>query len=167
MSGRIVGAQPPSPGPKCEIVRHTSTEPTTYFCVGSAIFGQWIHWYGNRSHECTHGKKECNGCLRGWPRKWKGYLHCISGVPQKECFVELTPTAAEMLHQMAPSGSPLRGVIMRMSKSRGGAKGRYSVEVLERRSEEDKLPKEKDPYPILAYLWACKNQSTQKQEPPL
>jgi hypothetical protein len=159
MRGKISGSAPPPGGPKTEIVRVTSTEKQIFCCVSSAVFGQWIHWYGKRSHECTLEAGNCNGCQRGWPRKWKGYMHAMTGAPPRTVFVEITPACFELVAMLAPQEKSLRGVYLYLSKTKGGAKGRYLVEVLERRADESQLPEERDPRPILKFLWACKNQS--------
>jgi hypothetical protein len=163
MAGRILGAKPPAPGPKQEVIRVTSTEPRTFVIVSTAIWGQWIHWYGSRSHECVSDKKECNGCVRGWPRKWKGYLHVVERAGGPGNFLEITPMFEDIISMQVPRDQSLRGCIMRVSKTKGGAKGRYIIDVLERRHDLSVLPEERDPVAILKFLWQCKNVSSQNE----
>jgi len=158
MSGKIRGAQPPHSGYKTEIVRVKSTNIQSYTCISTAVFGQDIHWFGNRSHECSKAKSECNGCLRGWPVKWKGYIHCQDWQSKMALvFVEFTASAVEKLLASIPERETLRGAILQICKTKGGAKGRYVVNVLPRVVPDIELPKEEDPYPILCFLWRCKN----------
>jgi hypothetical protein len=75
-----------------------------------------------------------------------------------EGFLEITQTCWEMLCLQAPKGQDLRGMIFRVSKTKGGAKGRFVVSVLERRLDEAELLAEKDPLPTLEFLWSVKRQ---------
>ena len=130
----------------------------------TSVWGQWIHWYGRRSHECTSDKGQCNGCQRGWPKKWKGYLHVYRGNKYETAFLEITPFFVQMLDVQVPPPATLRGVQMYVSKTRGGAKGRFIIDVMERRLQEAELRVECDPRPVLQFLWNCKNTSS-NQEP--
>ena len=161
MAGRIIGSKPPLSGPKRQIIRVTATSPQKFTIVSTACFGQWIHFYGNRSHECVAEKKQdCHGCLKAWPRKWKGYIHCLDWQEQlASCFVELTPSAFEKLTVQVSESRPLRGLNVSISKTKGGAKGRYNISLLERLTPDHELPREEDPLPILNFLWKCKNVS--------
>jgi hypothetical protein len=53
---------------------------------------------------------------------------------------------------------------MRISKTKGGAKGRYLVNVLATRVPESALLPELDPRVTLRYLWNCKKPSGQGSE---
>jgi len=161
MTSHINGSQMPTrKGPRVPVVRVTSTEPQQFTIVSKSIFGQDIHWFRGRSHECTKETKKCNGCERGWSEKWKGYLDCVlwHTTQGERCFLELTPRACEMLLQLAEKDRPLRGLVIRVSKTKGGAKGRYLISALERRIDERELPQEEDPLPVLRKLWLSKDQ---------
>jgi hypothetical protein len=55
-----------------------------------------------------------------------------------------------------------RGLIFRIKKTAGGAKGRFIVELLERRADTKILPPEKDPMHLLQDLWNAKRNNGQK-----
>lgn len=160
MAGRIKGAAPPKPGPRSEIVRVTTTNWQVFTIISTAIFGQHIHWAGGRSHECTKDKSSCEGCMKLWPEKWKGYIHCFHHDTRKQVFLEMTPHLAAQLLELIPENETLRGFQIRVQKSKGGAKGRYYVELLKVRLTEDRMTEEKDPYPTLRFLWLCKDRYT-------
>lgn len=163
MAGRIRGAPAPKPGPRVEIVRITSAERQLFFILGSAVFGQQIHWYGGRSHECRADKGECENCKRGWPSKWKGYLHAIRQSDNQEVFIELTPAACHTLDSLIPESESYRGKVLNFSKTKGGAKGRFVIQVTSNTFNLRDAPAEADPVNVLRYLWACKNSSGQSK----
>ena len=163
MESHITGAAPPA-GSKHHTVHRVTTSQTQQFVIYSkAIFGQWIHWYGNRSHQCTKDKSQCNGCARGWPTKWLGYFDGHNMHTDERVFVEITATAFRLLDQQIQPGENCRGVQVRMCKTKGGPKGRYKIEVLDRRVDPNTLPQEKDPLTVLQFLWKCKNQHVQSE----
>ena len=159
MGGKIRGSIPPKPGPSNEVVRVKTTTPQKFLILSRATFGQWIHFYATRSHECTLDRGACERCTWGWPRKWKGYLHAVQLADKARVFVELTPAAFEMVSQVVPEGEDLRGLILSISKTKGGPKGRYMIHVEGVRRDPVQLPEEEDPLPVLRYLWNCKNPS--------
>lgn len=159
MQSRFKGAaRPEKRTGSLEVRRVTTSELQQFVFLSKAFFGQYIHWYGNRSHECTKDFKECNGCQRGWPYKFLGYVHVIGMPNATEMFLELTLTACELIDKQLPEGENLRGQRINIRKTKGGPKGRYIVDVLERRIDPDTLAAEKDPLETLRFLWACKNQ---------
>lgn len=155
------GATPPPRSNRLDIVRVTSSESQTFVILSRTIYAQYIHWYGGRSHECSEGKKACQGCGNAWPKKFLGYIHATKFGQQNTLFLELTHTACEMLIAQAHANATLRGTQVRISKTKGGAKGRYRVEVLERTFTDEELPPEKDPLETLRFLWKCKNHLTE------
>ena len=156
----FTGPPPPAPAVRMPIWRIKSAEATQFVCLSASIWVQYTHWAGGRTQECTKERKlECEGCRRGFPCKWQGYLHVSQG--SSEGFLELTATAAILLTEQCPKDKSLRGVIFRMKRTKGGEKGRYIVEVLERRAEDEALPQGKDPYGTLRYLWSCRRPSGQ------
>lgn len=160
MSSHLTGSAPPTAGPRIPIVRVTSTEKQSFVIISDSVFGQKIHWYGNRSHECCEDSKHCEGCEKGWAQKWKGYLDCnlYHSTKAERCFLELTPRAYELIIAAAPKGKPLRGLMLDVAKTKGGAKGRYLIDVKERRIDPGELPQQMDPLPILRKLWLSKSQ---------
>jgi len=157
MIERYSGATPPGRSRHTKVVRVQTAENQQFCIVSRSIFGQYVHWYGNRTHQCTREKSKCNGCERAWPSKWLGYLHVIPlGCP--DAFLELTAAACDDLVEQAPEDKPLCGLQVRIRKTKGGKKGRYIIEILERRVDPATLPQERDPLDTLLFLWKCKNQ---------
>ena len=78
-------------------------------------------------------------------------------------FVKITATAFRLLDTQVPAGEDCRGLQVRISKTKGGARGRYKVEVLPRRVDPNTLPLEKNPIDTLAFLWRAKNQHSDRQ----
>jgi hypothetical protein len=162
MHGPINGSLPPARKQRNLIYRVTTAETQQFVIVSRAIFGQNIHWANGRSHECTKDKGKCDGCQKGWPGKWLGYLQAIRVPDNEEVFLELTYTACMMLIHSAEEGKPFNGLQVRISKTKGGPKGRYKVDVMPRRLDVGTLPDEKDPRTTLAFLWACKKPTVQE-----
>jgi len=152
----VRGAPPPPKKFKIEVIRITTVEPLQLICVSRSIYGQPVHWFGRRSHECLSDRGKCHGCEENWPVKWQGYLHVMNASGDWQAFLEITATAWEILLSQAHQGKDLRGMIFRVGRTKGGAKGRYLISVLERRVDEPQLLKELDPYPTLRMLWAAK-----------
>jgi hypothetical protein len=100
-------------------------------------------------------KGDCEGCKRGTPKRWKGYLHVENHNNHTDEFLELTPDSAEQLERGIGAGSTFRG--WRFSMERGkGDKARLKVMVLAHISafgEKAHMKPEQDPKPVLMQLW--------------
>jgi hypothetical protein len=156
MSNLIAGTVPPKPAKRKEIVRITSSEARLYICLSASVWGQGVHWCGKRTEECLKDRKlDCPGCKRGLPWKWKGYLHVSDGVGW-DGFLELTPTAMQLLQAQLPNATSLRGIMFKIRRTKGGARGRYVIEVLERMLMDGDIPEGADPLETLRFLWSCK-----------
>jgi hypothetical protein len=73
--------------------------------------------------------------------------------------LELTDTAWRLLEEQSPDQKNLRGIKFQIGRTKGGAKGRYIINVMEGVIPCEQLPEEKDPYPTLKFLWSCKRSS--------
>ena len=142
---------PPRPGPEMEIKRLRANQSLSVTLL-SALWGVWTHWNGRCSEPCYKDHKKCAGHRKGYPRRWKGYIHAIDHASREEIFVELTPLACQCLLRQLGSATRLRGQVVRI-KRLGGDRARLEVFVMPPHPEHLQLPKEKDPYPILAKLW--------------
>jgi hypothetical protein len=56
----------------------------------------------------------------------------------------------------------LRGMRFRLSRTKGGARGRYLVNILEVPAPEEELPIERDPLQTLRFLWNAKKGPSHK-----
>lgn len=155
-AGPCRGDAPPRFTKKLDVWRVTTSEAELFTILSEAPFGKWVHWFGRRSHECHRDTGQCKGCVESWPSKWKCYLHVAPGMGKVTGFLELTLTAFNMILEQLPKEQMWRGVRMKIRRTKGGAKGRYIVEVLESRQESTTLPPEIDPLETLRFLWNCK-----------
>lgn len=152
-SDYVDGPLPPKPRNTKQVIRHTSTEKIEYCSLSRKIKTVWIHWIG-RSVECSDDE-HCVPCLKGKGRKWKGYLDVIvMGSPQWNAFLELTPVAWEKIEKLFDKERGLRGCRFTIAKTKGGPKGRYLVDVLERYFDMENAQEEESPMPVLRRLWA-------------
>lgn len=151
-----VGSPPPTtPHTRKDVVRVTTAETSQFVIISAAVWGQWTHWDGRRTEECLKDKKvHCPGCNPPKPSKWLGYVHVAAG--KWDGFLELTATAVNLLEEQAGKGANLRGLVVRIKRTKGGPRGRFLIEVLDRRVPEDELPQGQDPYETLRFLWSCK-----------
>lgn len=166
MGAKIRGCEPPNRIKRSEIVRVKTVEKQRFIILSTQCFGTMTHWYCGRSHECTKEKGTCKGCVNSWPDKFLAYIHVLRMSPQEECYVELTETAYKML-LTATLGVELRGATVDISKTKGGAKGKYIIARVEHAASVRHLPEEKDPYPLLSWLWNYKNPAGQPVDLPV
>jgi len=164
MVTRFNGDAPPATSKRAQVHRVTTSEAQQFIILSAAFFGQYVHWHGGRTHKCTLGKSRCDGCEKAWNQKWLGYLDVLE-MDKTRKFLELTRTACNMLCDLAPPDKTLRGLQVRIRKTKGGRHGRYLLELLERRVDGEQLPQEADPLPTLEFLWNCKNQHVNGSKP--
>jgi hypothetical protein len=145
---------PPKPGPARPIIRVQGDEPTIVHIASNRLWGVWTHWDGHRSQPCFQANEECEGCKKGHPKRWKGYLHAWSVKLKREIFLELTPTTAENLLAQLPNGQDLRGLWIKCSRVNGQRQARIKVEIIEPPNSWPtmKMPL-KDPRETLDLLW--------------
>lgn len=161
MSDRVRGALPPAPRSRGHILRVLTAETLQFVCISRTVFGQLTHWNGHRTSECKADKARCDGCQAGLPGKWKGYLHVQTDIHGGDVWLEITPTCWHTIVSQLKEGETMRGMIFRVRRTKGGAKGRYICEVLQRRVDDATLPQEKDPLALLHYLWSSKRPAGQ------
>jgi hypothetical protein len=134
------------------VLRITLPEITEMTVLSPRIMSLWIHWVG-RSMRCVEDGP-CKYCEKGIGRKWKGYIDVL--IMGKTCYpawIEMTPTAANLILQGLDKEKGLRGARLQMSKTRGGAKGRYIIHVHEHYTAAERLPEEQSPIKTLETLW--------------
>jgi len=159
MQGKVEGALPPKRGGRQEVYRVTTTSIQTFTIISESVFGVYIHWANGRSRKCnsqtTLPDVECPGCTKPYPRKWKAYLDAYRHESEvtTRMFLELTQVATEQIWKAMRERESLRGIMMRVRKTAGGAKGRYLIELLDRSVDPATLPDVNNPEQILSYLW--------------
>lgn len=156
MESRFRGAQPPPRGKRIDVHRVKTVEAQEFVFLSPSYWGIWHHWHGTRSSECRAEKGNCHGCENNWPRYFKGFVAALTNLGRTKLILELTTTACEMINEKLPARKDMRGAIVRISKTKGGPKGRYLIDVLERRLDPADLPEDFDPMPELRRLWAAK-----------
>jgi hypothetical protein len=165
MAHRLIeGCAPPPRVSRKEVIRWTSKEWGMFVILSSSAWGQDTHWDGRRTEECLKAKKlDCPGCKRGLPGRFKAYLHVNNGTKTWDGFIELTQAAWEQIITQVETKVSLRGLMFRVRKTSGGAKGRYVIEVMERVLDPEELQQAEDPYPTLRFLWGCKRPVAPKE----
>lgn len=158
------GSQPPARVKRGKILKILNSTPKQLVCLSVSPYGQWTHWFGGRSDECKQDYAKCVGCQKGWPSRFKVYLHVAAPGEGRFTWVELTREAIDTLTDQIPQATSLRGVQFRISKTKGGAHGRFLIEVLERVIPESELDESLDPKELLNFLWSCKRPARQEQE---
>ena len=156
MESRITGSQPPKRVATSQVLRCLDTNVHQYTILSTSVWGQLIHFSHGRSSECLADMGDCQRCADNQPQKWLGYLDVIDHHENCRGFLELTATAAHLLINQVPKGENLRGLVVRMNRTRGGKKGRFVIHVLERREAVEKLPDDANPIHTLRFLWNCK-----------
>lgn len=153
-NGRIRGSAPPKrPGIEIEVVRVTETENRFFILLTEKPWCAFFHWLAARSVTCSDNE-DCAKCVKSVPRKWRAYIHALeqSGSGSREVILELTQAALALV-EVQLCGQPFRGATVKIKKTKGGAKGRYVIEVMSQRVDRATLMQEKDPQPILVKLW--------------
>jgi len=154
---KIRGSMPRESGPKVLVHRVLTPTPEDFIILSKIGMGVDFHWYANRSHECfaQNGEGTCDRCLKGWPLKWRCYLHCLKpeGLQSVQCFLELTKTAFSSLEFQTTERKSLRGVRIKVCKTAGGRKGRYIVQCQTEALDLKTTIEEIDPMPTLRALW--------------
>jgi hypothetical protein len=87
------------------------------------------------------------------PTRWKGYIHFLDLVAQKEAFLEITPAAFSRLEKEVPKEGNLRGLRIQAKRSPGGNQGRLILNLFLWTGDIKSLPAPRDPEPILELLW--------------
>ncbi len=117
------------------------------------LTGVWTHWTGTRTTPCYFHEPTCPGCATQSPRRWKGYLHCWNPSTNSNGIIELTPAAATELLNALPPKSSLRGLQIRLERTKGANNGRLSCSVIGRHPDPDSIPKECAAWPTLSHIW--------------
>lgn len=139
-----------------EIVRISSTVPMKCVCVSSAPWSVITHWRKGRSERCGGDAADCEGCRQSVPLRWRGYLHVIVPPGKEAVFIELSENAVKEILFAFNHRDSLRGCMFGISKTKGGLRGRFIVEPMERVVEESTLPPEETPAATLNFLWSLK-----------
>lgn len=160
MLNEVNGVPPPPPRRRLIVHRVLTAEKQMFVCVSKNPWGMQVHWYGRRSHECFAPKATCQRCIDGWPWKWQAYFHVLVDAGRTPAFLEVTATCYHLLKAQIPSNTNWRGTVFHLHRTKGGAKGRYIGEVLERRIPDSDLPQELDPIDTLRFLWNVKKHTS-------
>jgi len=123
--------------------------------------GVWTHFMGGRTLPCMDS--DCPGCLAQMPRRWEGYLGCLTPSPSRHIIVALTPAAALGISDTAVDRFALRGnlIIFERAGKRLNSRLRARVEPIE--FYQKMLPPEPDLKAHLMHIWGLE-QSHQGQD---
>jgi len=152
MSNEVNGPLPPAHRARVQIVRVDWTEPREFTCISEVPWTKFVHYIGGRSEECLH-PHDCAACNIPVNKKWQMWLQVLNHTGKEMCYLEMTETAYDLMKFQLHHGKNWRGLRFRVCKTKGGKKGRFRIEVLERRIESRDLPPSVAPIGILKFLW--------------
>jgi hypothetical protein len=155
---------PPRPGPELFILRLKGGELKTITIYSRSLFGVNVHWNGAKSEPHFKEEKNCNGCLKKMPMRWKGFLHGFCHEMGQEVFLELTPASAHSLLDQLGQGTVMRGNRIQVKRTKGD-KGRLIIACLTAVPNPESLPPEKDPATSLLRLWGFQDLVSKPAEP--
>jgi hypothetical protein len=147
-----IQSTPPPHGPERFIRRLAAGQRLYVTVLSRSLWGVWTHWFGAKSGPCYRDKKSCDGCKRGFPARWKGFLCCLNLENKHVEFCELTPLAAENLLAQVPKGQSLRGLRLTLERGKGD-KARLKCIITGVALNQCDLPKEETPEKTLVALW--------------
>jgi len=135
------------------LVRLKAGQAMTCRIVSVNLWGLWTHWTGSASEPCFRDDKKCDGCKKGFPARWKAWLHVVNVENRRQVFLELTSTCASILLDQAPDRKNLRGLRVTFTRSKGADNGRLRCELLDASVNGLTLPDPLDPLDTLKTLW--------------
>jgi hypothetical protein len=144
---------PPAPSnlPHLPLERAPAGAHFQRLITSDTILGVWTHFMGGRTLACI--TEECPGCQSNLPRRWEGYLACVTPKPHRHIILALTPGAAIGIHDSAPSPDRLRGLLLVCERfgKRANARLRARVEPVE--LGQHPLPPAPDLKAHLLHIW--------------
>jgi len=143
---------PPDKAGHLWIRRLGAEERITITILSATLWGCWTHWNGRSSEQCDEDEKKCHGHRRGYPLRWKGYLHVYNHKENCQEFIELPPGAARCLLATVDESTNLRGQRCDIKRMKG-RKTRLEISWRQAAADRDALPKEKSPHETLKALW--------------
>lgn len=146
---------PPKPGPELPLLRVLEDSVQSFTILSTSVLGIWCHWnvQGKCGMPCTLPVEQCLGHTKGWPLRWKGFLHVGCHTSDRQGFLELTPRGAVQLKNQVADWNALRGWRVQLTRTKGGKKGRLLVVLMGFSPASEKLPDEKSPLITLEELW--------------
>jgi hypothetical protein len=156
MAVRFDGPVPPSKQRYREIVRVRSYEPMLVISLSEHIFSVFTHWHSGRSDRCTGDPASCPYCKDACPLRWRGYLHVSSPPNPDSFFLEFSENCAQAIALAFADRLTLRGSMFRISKSKGGLRGRFKVDPMDRVIDSRGLPEAQTPQGTLEFLWSVR-----------
>lgn len=149
----IDGPPLPKLGPKMKVVRVKTVTPQLFIILSKKLLTVHTHFVG-RSKECTlEETRACEHCAAGSGRRYKGYFDTINYSTKERCFLELTPPACAVVELLCEDRPTSRGLILEVSKTKGGPQGRYIVRSTNTSVDLATLPDAIDPLSTLRVLW--------------
>jgi len=146
-------ANPPEGGPEVHVRRLKKGEAVSVTIYSHAVWGFLCHWNGRFTEECNENPRECRGCQKGYPQKWKGYLFVMNEANRQPEFLELTPTSRDFIVNSFKPGEEMRGCRMTVTRGKGD-KARLQIMFMPCLQTPQSCPKDLDPAPTLERLWS-------------
>lgn len=154
MSGRNRMGVPPRRRDVYFVESPKANESLCYTVWSVEIYPVYTHWTGTHTVPCYQDHSLCDGGHKLLNMRWKGYLFGYSHERAEPVFAQLTQEAANQLMDQIADGTSLRGLRIRLSRSKKN-KGRLSchLETQYRPQEAFRLPPVVCPRLSLFNLW--------------
>ncbi|WLD12649.1 hypothetical protein [Planctellipticum variicoloris] len=116
------------------------------------IQGAELH-FGGRSVPHTDPSDLCDGCQRGQPRRWEGYLALWSQGKGSIGVLAIPPGAVPQFAAYLELHGTLRGAVLVATRAGNKPNGRIVAEIARGELAMNQLPREPDVCRILAHIW--------------
>lgn len=146
-------ATPPAPKDTYWVETLGAGQSLTFTVYSPSLWGVWTHYSKGGTKPCYEDHTNCEGGHNEKTMRWYGYLFGWSFRKSKNCFVQLTSGACDMLlSQVAPKAT-LRGLTLSIRRT-AASEGRLLVEVQQHAHRDPKrLPMDQDPERSLLKMW--------------
>jgi hypothetical protein len=137
-----------------KVLRLRANSQLTAIVLSEFITGRETHWVDGRTRKCFRQTEACNHCVLQRPRKWRGYLHVVTGPGGYGGILELTPDLARTIIDAWPSRPNLRGLRLEIRRGASNNSRLTLVNSDDSHSFSGELLAAEDPNPTLDFLFA-------------
>jgi hypothetical protein len=119
------------------------------------FYGVWVHYNPKPkgTKPCFEDHALCDGGHEEETLRWYAYLHCWSFKLGRQCFLQMTKAAAEMLQEQVKEGTTYRGLVIEVTRS-AADNGRLTCRTNEWMTSNGKtMPQAMDPTKSLFHFW--------------
>jgi hypothetical protein len=125
--------------------------------LSPALQGYMTHWNGSKTRPCYDGKKTCEGCAAGQPKRWKGFLYVYEYSTKNTFFVEITPYSAENFFGQLIPKQPLRGLQVLIRREQPRKNAPIKIDLYGVHDDTIPLPVSRDVEATLRKIWSLES----------